>query len=158
MKLRTLFLALALATAFFAKAEIITVVFYTNDGQKIGYSISEKPVCKYTENNTRLLVTTTSTEMEYEVENLQKFVFSDEIINKIDEAPKKQGKLDNKGGILTFEGNKKGVILAVYTPDGVLVAKTSTDSAGKAQLSLQNQPKGVYIVKAGKTSLKITKQ
>ena len=36
MNLRTLFLAFVLATAFFAKAEIITVVFYTNDGQKIG--------------------------------------------------------------------------------------------------------------------------
>lgn len=158
MNLRTLFLAFVLATAFFAKAEIITVVFYTNDGQKIGYSISEKPVCKYTDNNTRLLVTTTSTEVEYEVENLQKFVFSDELVNKIDEAQTKQGKLDNKGGILTFDGNKKGVIVAVYTPDGGLVAKTSTNSAGKAQLSLQNQPKGVYIVKAGKASMKITKQ
>ncbi len=158
MNLRTLFLAFVLATAFFAKAEIITVVFYTNDGQKIGYSISEKPVCKYTDNNTRLLVTTTSTEVEYEVENLQKFVFSDELVNKIDEAQTKQGKLDNKDGILTFEGNKKGVIVAVYTPDGGLVAKTSTNSAGKAQLSLQNQPKGVYIVKAGKASMKITKQ
>ena len=105
-----------------------------------------------------MLVTTTSTEVEYEVENLQKFVFSDELVNKIDEAQTKQGKLDNKGGILTFEGNKKGVIVAVYTPDGGLVAKTSTNSAGKAQLSLQNQPKGVYIVKAGKASMKITKQ
>lgn len=158
MKLRTMFLALVLATAFFAKAEIITVVFYTNDGQKIGYSISEKPVCKYTDNNSRLLVTTTSTEVEYEVENLQKFVFSDELVNKIEGARAKQGKLDNKDGILTFEGNKKGIVVAAYTPDGVLVAKTSTNSAGKAQLSLQNQPKGVYIVKAGKASLKITKQ
>ncbi len=158
MKLRTLFLALFLATAFLAKAEIITVVFYTNDGQKIGYSISEKPVCKYTENNTRLLVTTTSTEMEYEVANLQKFVFSDELINKIAGAQMQQGRLQTQSGVLTFEGYKKGVVCAVYTPDGVLVAKTATDNVGKAQLSLQNQPKGVYIVKAGKTSMKITKQ
>ena len=157
MNLRSLFLTLAVVAAVCAKAEIITVMFYTVDGRKIGYTISEKPVCKYTDNNTRLLVATASDKVDYDVADLQKFVFTGEVV-KVENAKAAQGSFSNKSGLLSFEGYKAGTSVAVYSADGVLVEKAVANTAGQAKLSLQNRPKGVYIVKAGKTSIKITKQ
>lgn len=158
MKVRKLFLSLALAPVLSALAgNPVTVVFHTHDGATIGYSLADKPVCKYVESNTKLQVSTPKTEVEYEVANLRKFVFSDEVVG-ISAPALSDAKVSQGENVLSFSGFPKGTRAAVYAADGSIVATATADASGNAQISLASAAKGVYIAKAGKQSVKIIKR
>ena len=102
------------------------------------YSFSEKPVVTYTDTGIHLV--TTKVEVDYPFANLEKFTFSDEA-SAID--------------VLKTEMTNDDV--RIYNTNGVLL-QTVKQNDGAASFSTSELPKGIYIIKNGKTTYKITKK
>ena len=59
-----------------------------------------------------------------------------------------------QAGTITLRNFKPLTRVLVYTTNGTLVKKAQTDVAGFLVFSLQDLPRGIYVVKAGKTTFK----
>ncbi len=116
-----------------------TLNIHQKDGTIVTYGFSEKPVVTYTE--TGIHLSTTSVEVDYPMTALEKFTFSN----------------GNQSGIgdVTTEGTDGDV--RIYNTNGVLL-KTIRQNEGIATFSTSDLPKGIYIIKNGKITYKITKR
>lgn len=117
-----------------------TLNFHQKDGIVASYAFSEKPVVTYTGTGIHLL--TTKVEVDYPLANLEKWTFED-------------GGTSEGFETITTEGTTDDI--RIYTTDGVLV-RTIQQSEGAAIFSTTEFPTGIYIIKNGKTTYKITKR
>lgn len=115
-----------------------TLNVHQKDGVVVKYGFSEKPTVTYTD--TGIHLATIKVEVDYPFANLEKFTFSDEA-TAID--------------VLTMERTSDDV--RIYNTNGVLL-QTVKQSDGAASFSTSELPKGIYIIKNGKTTYKITKK
>lgn len=117
-----------------------TLNVHQKDGTVVCYAFGEKPVVTYTDEGIHLA--TTKVEIDYPMANLEKFTFEDSGTSESIET-------------ITIEGTTEDI--RIYTTAGVLV-RTIPQSEGAAAFSTADLPAGVYIIKNGKTSYKITKR
>lgn len=115
-----------------------TLIVHQKDGAVVSYGVSEKPVVTYTE--TGIHLATTKVEVDYPFATLEKFTFS-EGTNSID--------------VVKTDGTNDDVL--IYNINGMLL-KTIKHSNGASSFSTSDLPKGIYIIKNGKTTYKITKK
>lgn len=66
-----------------------------------------------------------------------------------------QGHPEYKNGSVVFSGLSQGSEVSIYKADGTLVFSHYADASGYAAVSVSNLPKGVYIVRAPNSSIKI---
>ena len=120
-------------------------------GKPVSFTLSDKPVISYL--NNQLVVATSKETVEIPVGDISSIVFSGTstaIHNLMSE-----GKPQVKGGLAYFSDLKPGTLVYVFTSDGKNIAKVKADYNGTAQVSLSDFPKGVYLLKAGKQTIKI---
>lgn len=115
-----------------------TLNVHQKNGTVVKYGFSEKPTVTYTA--TGIHLATTKVEVNYPFTNLEKFTFSEDA-TAID--------------VLKTERTNDDV--RIYNTNGMLL-KTVKLSDGVASLSTTDLPKGIYIIKNGKTTYKITKK
>ena len=58
-------------------------------------------------------------------------------------------------GHVIFSGMAAGSPVYIHTLDGKLVAKQAADASGKADVSMENLPKGAYIITSQNNSIKV---
>lgn len=58
-------------------------------------------------------------------------------------------------GHVIFSGVAAGSPVYVHTLDGKVVSKQAADASGKADVSLENLPKGAYIISSQNNSIKV---
>lgn len=135
--MKQILLTLFLCCSAFSFAQN-TLNVHQKDGAVVKYGFSEKPTVTYTDTGIHLV--TTKVEVDYPFLNLEKFTFSDEA-SAID--------------VLKTEMTNDDV--RIYNTNGVLF-KTVKQSDGAASFSTSELPKGIYIIKNGSTTYKITKK
>lgn len=112
---------------------------HQKDGTVVSYGFSEKPVVTYTEAGVHL--STAKVEVDYPFASLEKFTFTDGAADGIEQ--------------LSAVGTSDDI--RVYDMRGVLL-RTIKQSEGTAAFSTHDLPRGIYIIKNGKTTYKITKR
>ena len=120
-------------------------------GKPIIFALLEKPMITY--QNNQLVITTSKETVEIPVGDISSIVFSGTstaIHNLMSE-----GKPQVKGGLAYFSDLKPGTLVYVFTSDGKNMAKVKADYSGTAQVNLSEFPKGIYLIKAGKQTIKI---
>lgn len=115
-----------------------TLNVHQKDGAVMSYGFSEKPVVTYTETGVHLA--TAKVAVDYPFENLEKFTFSDDVTAL--EAVRTVGTSDD---------------IRIFNANGLLV-RTIRQHEGTATFSTSDLPQGIYIIKNGKTTFKITKR
>ncbi len=116
-----------------------TLNIHQKSGGLVSYAFSEKPVVTYT--STGIHLSTSRVEMDYPFDNLVKFTFSD----------------DATIGIEQLHTTGTSDDIRVYDVRGMLV-KTIRQSDGTAGFSTTDLPRGIYIIKNGTSTYKITKR
>jgi hypothetical protein len=58
-------------------------------------------------------------------------------------------------GHVIFSGVAAGSPVFIHTLDGKVVAKQAADASGKADVNLENLPKGAYIINSQNNSIKV---
>lgn len=119
------------------------LTIHAKSGAKVSYALSEKPVVTYQGNV--LVLTTPGTTMEYPLSDLQMFTFSGST---------------NAVESVTMEPSKGDGTVRIYNMSGVLVRtiKPSGDRSADTTFSTQDLPSGIYIIKQGRQTYKITKK
>jgi len=147
-----------LGFSIFAKAENnpTNLVVWAKDGTKVAFALAEKPKVTFTE--TDLVITAKGVEVNYLLENMDRFTYesNDEsaIINlQTDESPFK-----HTGDSLLFPALKANSTVAVYSLNGALVFKITIRQNGEYAFPLSNLNAGVYMVNVNGLTYKIMKR
>lgn len=134
---------------------------WETSGQRIGYDLEDRPEVSLADDGT-VTLTTACTVIQYEPATVEKLTLNDIVVDDItvgfDAAEQPRLHHAFQAGDLTFDGLEPGTLTALYDASGLTVAQTTADASGHARLSTHHLPTGVYIARAGKASLKISKR
>lgn len=95
----------------------------------------------------------------FALSDVVRFYYKDSDPSGIDELNSGEDTgLNYVGGTLVISQVKAGETVGIYTTDGRLLQKFDAKRSGTYRLSLSSLPTGVYVVKTGTLTYKITKQ
>ena len=157
-KLLLLFVALV-ATSMTALADIVEVnalAVFTKDGVKTTFILQEKPEVFF--EGFDLRVVSEKQDVSFPVSNLLRFTFEKQDYDGITERKKEEPGLNFKDGMLVVSQVEAGKQVCIYAADGKLLRTITPRRSGTFRLNLSQLTQGVYIVRVGQTSYKISKR
>ncbi len=98
-----------------------------------------------------VVVYTSEGQVKFPLSEMEKMFFS-EAPTAIESMPMETASMKVSGGVLSVSGNG---LLRIYSSNGQLQQMAKVD--GSSRISLQNLPKGVYIINIGNQSIKFNK-
>ena len=147
MKARILTLLLLVATVSYA--DNAQIVIKQKSGSETVLELSIHPIITFSGED--MVVTTDLTTFSIPLDFIEDYVVSDGTTD-IEQLVTKPQLSD---GSITFNGLAAGAPVYVYSMDGRLITKMTADHTSRAVVSLQDLPKGVYIVSAGNNKVKV---
>lgn len=114
-------------------------------------SIELATIQKITFEGTNVVVTTSAGQATFPQSEMQKMFFST-TATAIEAMPQQSESLKVNKGILNVKGNG---MLHIYGSNGALQRMAKVE--GEAKISLNNLPKGVYIISMGNQTIKVSK-
>ena len=134
-------------------AEYSLVVNRVSGGQNI-FALSQEPVIAFFGNKMR--VTTSAGTVHIPLVDVTNYVFKD--ATGVEDVKADEGSTAFEDGQVIFTQIGAGQQVNVIMPNGVSVLTTKADDQGKAVVDLKALPKGIYIVKSPKNSIKVINQ
>ena len=105
-----------------------------------------------------LLLTTTKTKMELPHGSVKEFTLNRKEVATAIENLHIQGEMQRTGNELLFTHCRPNTQITVFDRSGRKVTTQRIDENGQCQISLQNQPSGVYVIKSESITCKILKK
>ncbi len=135
-------------------AEYSLVVNRASGGQYI-FALSQEPVITFDDSNMKVTTSSGNT-IEIPLSDVSSYKVND--ATGVDEVmAKEEAPILNDGQVI-FTQVGAGQHVNVIMPNGVSVLTTKADDQGKAVVDLKALPKGIYIVKSPKNSIKVINQ
>ena len=122
------------------------------------FVLADKP--KVTFEGTNLKVTcenNASASYTFNLSDVIRFAYDEKSATGIDEVVAKPIDVTQEGDVLVVSQLKAGATVSVFALDGKLVRQLKPQRSGTYRLNLSELPSGLYLVKAGNTTYKITK-
>ncbi len=122
------------------------------------FVLADKP--KVTFEGTSLKVTcekNASASYTFNLSDVIRFAYDAKSATGIDEIQDEPAGISQEGDVLVISQVKAGATVSVFALDGKLVRQLKPQRSGTYRLNLSELPSGLYIVKAGNTTYKITK-
>lgn len=132
------------------------LIVWLKDGQKDYYDIEDTPVTTFSSGN--LVITTSKTEVSYALTDVLRYTYDSS--DDIDELAPEAGNdvhVFRDGNTLTLTHLKEGSTVSLYSSDGQML-ETVTGKGKPVVISVDSRPDGMYIVKTGTQTFKLTKQ
>ena len=136
---------------------------WQKNGMTAAFSFSEHP--EVTLNDTKIVVTSGATVVEYQGSDFSHFTVVDNANDPtvVDVGSPQSGsaspRLSRHGsGWLVLTGCSPDTNVTVHNISGHLVATAKTDKQGGAELQLSKLGKGIFIIKIKETTFKITQR
>lgn len=148
---KIMMVALAAAFSLNASAENEGVILNQQDGTTVGFAFEQEPKLSFTA--TDVVIKAGETQVSYAMAGL-KITFG-ETANAVESIEAADVKFNLSKDGIEAAGLKSGEVVSVYAVSGAVVATVQAGNDGKVAVSLPES--GVYVVKAGKVSYKITK-
>lgn len=154
-------IVLACTLAFFAKAPVYALeklVFVLQNGQSITFALSDRPTLTF--EGDKLVATNNKGEKKEialnQVKDYSIQAIQDETTG-IEQAPISTDKPTLANGHVYYEGLKEGVWVRIIAMNGQEIARHQAPANGKLDIDLTTLNKGIYIIQAGKNTIKITR-
>lgn len=155
--LRLLLVFMALTGSLYANADVGVVVWNTS-GTRDVFLLADKPVISYPSDSLHMV--TAKAEVKYPLAQVQQLTFEDAAtgINAV-EAARNAGMTakvsDNSVELWNLDAK---AVVNVYLTSGQSLGQYRADNNGHIMVDLSSQPKGILIVKAGKSTIKIIRK
>jgi hypothetical protein len=132
-----------------ASADDTQIVIKQKGGNETVLKLSTNPVITFDGEN--MVVTSDVIQISIPLDDINDYVVSDgtTAIEPVATQPQL-----TRGHVI-FSGIASGAPVYIHTPDGKVVAKQAADASGKADVSLENLPKGAYIISSQNNSIKV---
>ena len=147
MKKLLLLLFLFVATATYA--DDAQIVIKQKSGNETILKLSTNPVITF--EGEKMVVASDVIQISIPIDDIADYSVSDGTtsIEPVSAQP-----LYTRGHVI-FSGIAAGSPVYVHTLDGKVVGKQAADASGKADVSLENLPKGAYIISSQNNSIKV---
>ena len=127
------------------------------DGTELTFYLDQKPQVLF--QGDYLVVKTETSQTWFFMYWIQRFTYDlyeedEDGINVPDGDP---SGFNYKDGVILMSKLKKNAAVGIYTPDGKMLRQFTANNDGTCRLSLSTLPKGVYLIKAGNLTYKITR-
>ena len=134
-----------------------TLVVLTKSGVRTAFVLQDKP--EVTFRGTDLVVTAKEAETTFPLADVLRFVYELNDASGIDERQLEDPAFSyDASGALVVTHVQAGATVGVYSLDGKLIQQLTPRRAGTYRLPLSGLPKGVYMVRVGTVTCKITKR
>ena len=133
------------------------LVLLKKDGTKTYYDLYEEPVTTF--ENGQLVLTTSKTTVYFKLNEIARYTFEG-AYDEIGRAKARSGETVYHQGrdAMSFEGLPKGTVVELYTADGRQLSSQKTSGDATTEVSLTDQPAGIYYVKIGDAQYKFEKR
>ena len=160
MKQRLLLLSFLMACVIGVRAaDKQNTLFVLTKGNVLHqFVLADKP--KVTFEGTNLKVTcenNASASYTFNLSDVIRFAYDEKSATGIDVVAVKPIDVSQEGDVLVVSQLKAGATVSVFALDGKLVRQLKPQRSGTYRLNLSELPSGLYLVKAGNTTYKITK-
>lgn len=147
---RILLLFAVLVSTVFVRAGNVEYLTFNVNGDPIVIALAEHPVITYTDNT--LHIKTEKETIDIPVNKLSVTAFTETTgIKSVDIS---ELKIDS--GSVCFMNLPSTSKVIVYSANGTEILSSTADNNGQATVNVDNLPKGTYIVKSVRQSIKIT--
>lgn len=134
-----------------------TLTVLQKDGQQFSFGFEDKPVVTFTDNE--LVVTSTKTELRYELVKLAKFTFDDvedAVIGIKPDAAKASITIDVY--TVCINGAKPETTVTLLSADGKQLQSYKTSAEGSVTFNIAELTAGTYIITSESLTVKILKK
>lgn len=156
---RKLTTVIALGMCATAWSASCVVVEQTN-GDKSEFLLSTSPEIRYVQN--AITLTTTETEIVFASADVRKAYISESTSSQGNDVElirqeNASYSITINNAIVSIRGMKENETASLFAIDGKLLCTAKADADGKAEVSLREYIKGVYVVKIGNQTFKIVR-
>lgn len=135
---------------------VTTLIVLTKDNAQHQFALPDKPTVSFEGKN--LIVASDKTTATFALSDVVRFTYQDIDPSGIQEIYSKDAGVSFEDGMLVVSQIKANSTVCVYSLDGRLVHQLAAKRAGTYRLNLSSLPFGVYLVKTGSLTYKITKR
>lgn len=147
--------ALGMASGY-AGNKVKALVVELTSGEKATFLLEERPRLTFTDKE--LTITSGEYQTVYQLSSMQRYTFKEMEPSGITQNTDNGNTITQAAGRIRLDGLKPGTQVKTFAVNGILVASAVADDNGGATITVNNLPKGVYIIKYGDKSTKIKKQ
>lgn len=134
------------------------LVVWQMSGEKVYYELALLPETTF-ENGQLVIKCEGKAAAYYQLENILRYTYEGVGSADIDLLPNVHAiSVSREGDAVTYRNLSAGTAVSLYTADGMLIDQRTAQNGQPLTLSVANRPSGVYIVKAGKETIKLMKQ
>ena len=158
MKKVLLLLLMALVLPMVASADDETqrLVVWHKNGEKTYFELNEMPETTF--EGGLLVIRSSKTTVSYQMENILRYTYEGVSTSITDLQPSERAVIIAKDGDgVTFRNLPGGSAVSVYSTNGVLLEQRTAIEGQPLTVSVAQRPAGVYVVKAGKETIKLMK-
>ena len=157
MKKINILIWLILLSVFQIKAsgDSYELVVWTHLGDRIGYSLDERP--RVTLELESLIVSTIKTKVEYSLDDVRKFTLNKNDVTGIDEVKQLMPTMKFNSNTLTFTGCIPGSKIKIMSVNGINLYTLQADNNGYIQIDISALSSGMYLVVTSSITYKIIK-
>lgn len=132
------------------------LVVWQKSGEKVYYELASLPETTF-EDGQLVIKCKGQAAVYYQLENVLRYTYED-VANGIDLLPNERSvDISREGDAVTFRNLAEGATVSLYAANGTLLEIFTAKSGQRLTLSVGQHPAGVYIVKAGKETIKLMK-
>ena len=155
-KLTFLTLLLTIAVGLWAQDATPRLVVWQKSGEKTYFELNEMPETTFEDG--MLVIRSSKTTVSYQLENILRYTYEGVITSITDLQPSERAVIIAKDGDgVTFRNLPGGTSVCVYGTNGMLVEQRTATAGQPLSISVAQRPAGVYVVKAGKETIKLMK-
>lgn len=133
------------------------LVVWQKSGEKAYYELASLPETTF-ENGQLVIKCEGQAAAYYQLDNIVRYTYEGVGSTGIDLLPGEHAiSVSREGNAVTYRNLPAGTAVSLYTAGGMLIEQREAQSGQKLTLSVENRPSGVYIVKAGKETIKLMK-
>jgi hypothetical protein len=144
------------ALATWAQGDTKRLVVWQKSGEKLYYDLADLPETSF--ENGMLVIKTNRTTVSYPLENILRYTYQGFIATGIEQLSNEQTvTVSREADSVTFGNLPEGTAICLYAANGTLLERRTANGEKTFSLSIKNRPGGVYIVKAGKQTIKLTR-
>ena len=140
----------------FAQIDTQRLVVWQKSGEKVYFDLAELPETTFEDG--LLVIRSSKTTVSYQLENILRYTYEGVKSTGIDLQPSERiVSIAKDGDGVTFRNLPDGTSVSVYSANGTLVEQRTATAGQPLSISIAQRSAGVYIVKAGKETIKLMK-
>lgn len=145
------------ALSAWAQTAAPQLVVWQKNGEKVYYLLSDQPETTF-EDGLLVISTQSGTTVNYQLKNVLRYTYEN-VATGVDLLPSERSiEVSRDGDAVTYRNLPEGATVSLYSANGMLIEQQTACDGQPLTISVSQRPSGVYIVKAGKETIKLLRK